>query len=81
MAGALGRFNEVIEGLSRGVRFEAEVPYGGIGVFFSDGSYYTYTRDRIGQGAVDTMMSLARGGAGLGSYIYRNVRFKYSTKG
>ena len=48
-----------------------------IDVKFSTGPVYRYSYRSAGQYNVEQMKRLARCGDGLGSFIQRNVRFKY----
>lgn len=52
----------------------------GISVFFEDGSIYSWYASGVGRATLDMMISLAQSHSGLGSFIYRNVRFEYSHK-
>ena len=49
-------------------------------VEFSDGASYRYDVHCPGRHHVDMMISLARGGSGLNSYINRYVRESYAAR-
>jgi len=51
-----------------------------IKIKFNDGSVYEYMSGKAGQDNIEKMKQLADKGNGLNSFIYRNVRFKYSRK-
>jgi hypothetical protein len=51
-----------------------------IRVQFSGGTVYTYTYASAGSHNIETMKMLAIGGQGLGTFINRNVRGRYTAK-
>lgn len=51
-----------------------------INVQFADNSIYLYTYSSAGVENIEEMKSLARRGAGLNSFINRNVRGNYASK-
>ena len=48
-----------------------------IDVKFTTGPIYRYSYESAGRENVETMKRLARYGDGLGSFIQRNVKYKY----
>lgn len=52
-----------------------------ITVFFSDRTQYVYTMRSVGSENLETMKQLAVDGQGLNSYIMRQVRKSYESKG
>ena len=80
LLGVLRGLSALLKELSKGIKIDAKVAPGAIVVFFYDGSNYTYARDKIGQGRINAMEARAKASEGLVSYIYRNVRFQYSSK-
>ena len=51
-----------------------------IRVQFKDGAVYRYTYSSAGADNIEHMKQLARNGAGLNSFIMRNVRKAYAQK-
>ena len=79
---ALNNIEETIRAVSQGRQgYTDSIIDGaadGILVQFYDGSVYQWEAARVGDATIDTMISLAEAQAGLGTFIYANVRFDYS---
>lgn len=57
-----------------------EVGESHIDVQFKDGSIYRYTSNSVGLDNLDRMVTLAKAGEGLNSFINKFVRQKYSAR-
>lgn len=57
-----------------------EIEANAIIVQFNSGRSYRYTNDSAGAENIEIMRNLARRGAGLGSFINREVRDRYDDK-
>lgn len=59
---------------------EYEIDTDWIKVRFNEQQVYTYRKTKIGEERFSAMISYAKAGKGLATYISRNVRSDYSSK-